>query len=57
MTREDMELIVDFFIRGGSAKSVIEAALVEISQEEVEDFLWRVAWHVEQDIRTGVFDV
>lgn len=56
MTREEMELLLDFYFRGASAKSAMESLDLEATPREIEDFLWAAAEYVETGVRVGSFD-
>jgi hypothetical protein len=56
MTREDMQIIVDHYLKGASAKSVLESEDIQASSREVTRFLQEVARFVEDGIGVGSFD-
>lgn len=56
MTRDDMEILLDFYLRGADADLGKESLGLEATSRQIEDFLWAAALHVETGIRAGEFD-
>jgi hypothetical protein len=56
MTTDDMETIVDYYLRDCDPKDVVDMEGLNVRPSEVRDFLIGVARYVEHGIGVGSFD-
>ena len=56
MTTDDMETIVDYYIREADPSDVVQDEGLDVKPHEVQDFLIEAARYVENGIGLGYFD-
>lgn len=56
MTRDDMQAIAAYYLRGASSKAVLEDRPLNVTRTQVNDFLTLAADYVQRGIRRGMFD-
>jgi len=56
MTREQMEDIIEFYLRGADSKSIMECTDIDVDRYNIEEFLRHAAAFVGGGIIQGVFD-
>ena len=56
MTQDDMETIVDYYLREADPRDVLDMEGLDVRPSEVQDFLIEVARYVDFRVRAGDFD-
>ncbi|KPK50100.1 MAG: hypothetical protein AMS22_12700 [Thiotrichales bacterium SG8_50] len=56
MTRDDMQILVYYYLYDASAKPVMEDTDIDATRVEIEKMLNRLAEYLEKAIDRGVFD-